>query len=61
MENIRFKIIFDKLSTDLPAGFQASREVLEVRDISVQADEIAELRQLVAEVTEQEPQLYTIT
>ena len=61
MENLRFKIIFDKLSTDAPAGAQPKRELAEIREISIQADEIADLSQLVADAGEQEPQLYTTT
>lgn len=61
MENLKFKIIFDKLSGDQPAGAQSNRELIQIREISVQADEIAELSQLVADTNEPESQLYTTT
>jgi hypothetical protein len=61
MDNLKFKIIFDKLSDEAPAGAQPNRELIQIREISVQADEIAELSGLVAEVSDPEPQLYTTT
>ncbi len=61
MENLRFKLIFDKLSGDQPVNGQPNRELIQIREISVQADEIAELSQMVAEASEQESQLYTTT
>ncbi len=59
MELKEFNIIFEKLhpagSTDLPSV----RELLEIREISAQADELADLRELAAEVSSPEPQLFT--
>jgi len=61
VENRRFNIVFERLSADLPAGVQMSRELIEIREVAVQAEEIAELAELVADVRQPEVNLYTTT
>jgi hypothetical protein len=58
MEQARFKVVFEKL-TEATAGEAASLEPTAL--VCAELDEISELRRLAVELSEPEPQSYTLT
>ena len=61
MENNRYQIIFEMLTPKTPDDSKSRQEVLEVEALISQSDEIAGLREMVADLSEPEPRVYTTT
>ncbi len=60
MEQTRFKVVFEKLAeATSSAGETASLEPMSL--VYEELDEISELRRLAVELSEPEPQSYTLT
>ena len=61
MDQARFKIVFEKLSEELPQRASEEPTLKTVENMRVELEEIAELRRIVLEITEPEPASYTTT
>jgi hypothetical protein len=61
MDEARFRIIFEKLSEELPQKTSEEPTLKTVESMRVELEEIAELRRIVLEITEPEPVSYTTT
>ena len=61
IERTRFRIVFQKLAEARLAGAIAEAEIVEGAELQGEAEEIAELRRIVREITEPEPRSFTTT
>lgn len=61
MSNNRFAIVFKKLSEAQDEEVVLGRESIEVKSLEDELNEIDELRRIVLEITDPEPQSYTTT
>ena len=59
MEQTRFKVVFEKVAEATSAGEPAVLEPMSL--VYAELDEISELRRLAVELSEPEPQSYTLT
>lgn len=61
MSNNRFAIVFKKLAEAQEEEAVLGRESIEVKSLEDELNEIDELRRIVLEITDPEPQSYTTT
>lgn len=59
MDEKHFEVVFDKLAERDPDGASIRSLALEAERLAPELEEIAELRQLVADLSEPEPSSYT--
>ncbi len=59
--NERFKIIFDEIDRMQNSNTEDNRMVIEIQQLQSEMEEIDALRQLALDVSDLEPQSYTIT